>query len=190
MADLAERARYENAARLRDLTSATVEVLWRGQRLRALASVGELVAATPDGQGGWQLAVVRHGQLAAAGCARRGVPPMPVVEALRSGAQVVLPEPAPLGGALVEETSLIARWLAQPGVRIVCATAGFASPRRSAGPWLDWAAKARSAQAAASELLGQPDPAVQEALRSPGIDRLGGPVQAVLPGRQPFGMAG
>lgn len=188
--DLAERGRYENAARSRDLTAATVEVLWRGQRLRALAAVGELVAAAPDGRGGWQLAVVRHGQLAAAGCARRGVPPMPVVEALRCGAQVVLPGPAPLGGALVEETSLISRWLTQQGVRIVCATEGFASPRRSAGPWLDWAARARSAQAAASELLGEPDPLLQQALRRPRVDRPGGTAQPVLPGRQPFGMTG
>ncbi len=143
--ELAGRTRYESAARLRDLTASAVEVLWRGQRLRALAAVSELVAAAPDGEGGWQLTVVRHGQLAAAGCARRSVPPMPVVDALLSGAQVVLPHPAPLGGALVEETSLIARWLAQPGIRIVCATEGFASPRHSAGPWLDWAATARSA---------------------------------------------
>ena len=47
--------------------------------------------------------------------ARRGVPPMPVVDALRAAAQVILPQPAPLGGALVEETALIARWLAAAG---------------------------------------------------------------------------
>ena len=146
--ELAGRTRYESAARLRDQTAAAVEVLWRGQRLRALAAVSELVAAAPDGQGGWQLTVVRHGQLAAAGCALRGVPPMPVVDALRSGAQVMLPQAAPLGGALVEEASLIARWIAQPGVRIVCATEGFASPWHSAGPWLSWAATARLAETA------------------------------------------
>lgn len=148
--DLAVRARYENAARLRDLTAAAIEALWRGQRLAALAAVTELVAAAPDGAGGWELAVVRHGQLAAAGRARRGVPPMPVVEALRAGAQVVLPEPAPLGGALVEETSLLSRWLAGPGVRIVCATEGFASPLHSAGPWLGWAGSAHSARLSAA----------------------------------------
>lgn len=193
--ELADRARYENAARLRDLTSAAVEVLWRGQRLRTLAAVEELVAAAPDGAGGWQLAVVRHGQLAAAGCARRRVPPMPVVDALRSAAQVVLPQPAPLGGALVEETSLIARWLAAPGVRIVSATDGFASPLHSAGPWLGWAAAARSARHAAAELLesqivGEPGPAIQEALGGAGVDRLDGAAQPLLPGRQPFGMTG
>lgn len=198
--ELAGQSRYESAARQRDLTMLAVEVLWRGQRLRALAAVEELVAAAPDGQGGWQLAVVRYGQLAAAGGARRGVPPMPVVEALRSGAQVVLPEPAPLGGALVEETSLLLRWLVQPGVRIVCATAGFASPRNSAGPWLEWAATARSAQFAAADLMAvgggalefprEPRPPVEESSGRAGVDRLGGATQTFLPGRQPFGMAG
>ena len=201
VAELAGLARYENAARQRDLAMTAIEVLWRGQRLRTLAAVAELVAAAPDGQGGWQLIVVRYGQLAAAGCARRGVPPMPVVDALRSGAQVVLPQPAPLGGALVEETSLLSRWLAQPGVRIVCATEGFASPLHSAGPWLEWAATARSAHYAAadllrgrdaenSELMGETRPTIKQTLGGSGVDGLGGTAEALLPGRQPFGMAG
>ena len=201
VAGLAARARYESAARLRDTTTAAVEVLWRGQRLRALSAIAELVAAAPDGEGGWQLAVIRHGQLAAAGRAPRRVPPMPVVEALRSAAQTVLPQPAPLGGALVEETSLITRWLTQPGIRIVCATEGFASPLHSAGPWMNWAATARSAQYAAAELLrdtsgggseflGEPRPPFQQAAGGPGVDGVGGPAQALLPGGQPFGVAG
>ncbi|HTI77993.1 MAG TPA: DEDD exonuclease domain-containing protein, partial [Mycobacterium sp.] len=102
IADLAERNRYETAARLRDHAVSAIDVLWRGQRLRGLAAVTELVAARPDGDGGWHLAVVRHGQLAAAGSARRGVPPMPVIDAICAGAQAVLPSEAPLGGALVE----------------------------------------------------------------------------------------
>ncbi len=141
LAELADRGRYETAARLRDHAAAAIDVLWRGQRLRALAAVTELVAARPDGDGGWHLAVIRHGQLAAAGNARRGVPPMPVVDAICVGAQAILPSPAPLGGALVEETGLIARWLAQPGVRIVRAEPGYASPAASAGRWAAWAAR-------------------------------------------------
>jgi DNA polymerase-3 subunit epsilon len=188
--ELAGRGRYESAARLRDHIADAIEVLWHGQRLRTLAGVEEVVAAAPDGAGGWQLAVVRHGQLAAAGCARRGVPPMPVVDALLIGAQVVLPQPAPLGGALVEETSLIARWLDQPGIRIVSATAGFASPRHSAGPWLPWSSAARAARYAASELIGEPDPALEQPRRRTGVDGFGGTREAVLPGRQPFGVAG
>ena len=152
IAELAERHRYETAARLRDHTAATIDVLWRGQRLRALTSVEEMVAAAPDGERGWRLAVIRHGQLAAAGVAPRGVPPMPVVDALCAGAQVVLPTAGPLGGALVEETGLIARWLAQPGVRIVRAEPGYCSPVSAAGRWSQWSASARSARLAAEQL--------------------------------------
>jgi DNA polymerase III subunit epsilon len=160
---LAERHRYESAARLRDHTVAAIEVLWRGQRLRALSELSELVAAAPDDHGGWQLAVIRYGQLAAAGTAGRGVPPMPVVDAIQAGAQVILPRPAPLSGALVEETALIARWLTAPGVRIVrtsandlddtAEAAGWVSPLRSAGPWAAWAAAARSAREAAAQAV-------------------------------------
>ncbi|OPE46013.1 hypothetical protein BV510_27070, partial [Mycolicibacterium diernhoferi] len=147
--ELAGLHRYETAARLRDHTAAAVETTWRGQRLQALAAVDELIAARPDGRGGWELAVIRHGQLAAAGCARRGVPPMPVVEAITAAAQTILPAQAPLGGALVEETALITRWLTGPGVRIVSAEPGYASPVGCAARWVEWAATARSARLAA-----------------------------------------
>jgi DNA polymerase-3 subunit epsilon len=200
IADLAGHQRYESAARLRDHTVDAVEVLWRGQRLRALSELPELVAAAPDGEGGWQLAVVRHGQLAAAGTARRGVPPIPVVEAIEAGAQVILPQPAPLGGALVEETALIARWLAAPGVRIVRTSGeqGWCSSVRSAGPWAEWAAAARSARVAAeqavttreSELLTEPHPTREQLFGRTAVDRLGGAAQPVFPCRQPFGAAG
>jgi DNA polymerase III subunit epsilon len=204
IADLAGRQRYESAARQRDHTVIAVEVLWRGQRLRALAALPELVAAAPDGDGGWQLAVIRYGQLAAAGTARRGVPPMPVVDAIRAGAQVVLQRPVPLGGALVEETALIVRWLAAPGVRIVCVTtggddaAGWCSPLGSAGPWAGWAASARSARVAAeqavtsrdSELLAEPHPSREQLFGRSAVDRVGGAAQPVFPRRQPLGAAG
>lgn len=203
---LAERRHFESAARLRDRTATAVEILWRGQRLRALATLPELIAAAPDGEGGYHLAVVRHGQLAAAGSARRGVPPMPVVDAIVAGAQAILPTAAPLGGALVEESALIARWLAGPGVRIVRVddapdAAGWASPLRSAGPWARWAATARSARLAYeqispqaaqhdSHLLAEPHPSREQLFGGAGIDRRAGALQPVLPRRQPFSAAG
>jgi DNA polymerase-3 subunit epsilon len=198
VATLAARHRYENAARLRDQTATAVEVLWRGQRLRALAAVGELVAAAPDGSGGWQLAVIRHGQLAAAGNAPRGVPPMPVVDSICAGAQTIVSTPAPLGGALVEETALIARWLTTPGVRIVRTDDTWASPLQSAGPWTAWATSARSARLAAEEAVRDPGsdapaelhPPRQQLCGGPGADHVGGAAQTVLPRRQPFGAAG
>ncbi len=201
--DLAVRARYETAARLRDHTTTAIDVLWRGQRLRALACVDEMVAARPDGAGGWHLAVIRHGQLAAAGNAPRGVPPMPVIDAICAGAQAILPDRSPLGGALVEETALIVRWLSQPGVRIVRAEsgaeAGYASPVGAAGRFADWAASARSARVAAeqlaetssdSELLTEPHPTREQLFGGAGVDGLGRPGQTRLPRRNPLGVAG
>lgn len=193
---LAAAGRYETAARWRDHAAAAVEVLWRGQRLQALAAQTELVAAHPDGSGGWHLAVVRHGRLAAAGCAKRGVPPMPVVEALGAAAQVVLPDAAPLGGALVEETALIGRWLSRPGVRIVRCDPGWATPIGAAGRWAAWAASARSARVAAeqalagSALLTEPHPTREQLFGGAGVDGRDGPLQTGLPGRDPLGVAG
>lgn len=201
---LAEHRHYESAARLRDRTATAVEALWRGQRLRALTTLPELIAAAPDGGGGYHLAVIRHGQLAAAGTARRGVPPMPVVDAIHAGAQAILPVPAPLGGALVEETSLIARWLAAAGVRIVRVAGiqdsddGWASPLRSAGAWAAWAASARSARLAYeqavrgwdSDLLAEPHPSREQLFGGTGVDGRTGTLQPVLPRRQPFSAAG
>lgn len=173
---LAERGKYETAARWRDHAATAIDTVWRGQRLHALVAVDELVAARPDGAGGWHLAIVRYGQLAAAGNACRGVPPMPVIDAICAAAQSVLPSAAPLGGALVEETGLIARWLTQPGVRIVRVETtsgdGYATPVAAAGRHAAWAATARSARIAArqteaSELQSEPHPTREQVFGRP-----------------------
>ncbi|WP_280314875.1 DEDD exonuclease domain-containing protein, partial [Nocardia wallacei] len=82
---------FEGAARLRDHLAALVRALRRTQRLAALARIAELIAARPDGSGGWEFAVVRYGRLAAAGTAARGTAPMPIVESLVASAETVLP---------------------------------------------------------------------------------------------------
>jgi DNA polymerase-3 subunit epsilon len=196
---LAVHGKYQTAARTRDHAATAIDTVWRGQRLHALVAVDELVAARPDGAGGWYLAIVRNGQLAAAGNARRGVPPMPVVDAISAAAQAILTEPAPLGGALVEETALIARWLTQPGVRIVrtetASGIGYATPLRAAGRHAAWAATARSARMAAkqiegSELLSEPHPTREQLLGRPRVDGVSRAREADLPRRHPFGVAG
>lgn len=192
--ELAAARRYETAARLRDHAAVAIEALWRGQRLRALSEVPELVAARGDGDGGWHFAVIRHGQLAGAGTAPRGVPPMPVADAICTAAQVILPTATPLGGALVEETALIARWLAAPGVRIVRAATGYATPIGAAGRYAQWAATARSARLAAaqqhSELQAEPHPTREQLFGRTRVDGLGGARQTVFPRRHPLGVAG
>jgi DNA polymerase-3 subunit epsilon len=135
--------RFETAARRRDGLAGLITVLGRAQRLAALAGLAELVGARPDGRGGWELAVVRHGRLAAAGVAGRGVAPLPVVEALRTGAQTVLPRPGPLGGADPQEVALLHRWLTEGGTRLVACDPPWAEPARGAGSWAGWAHRAR-----------------------------------------------
>jgi DNA polymerase-3 subunit epsilon len=148
VATLAAGERFESAARRRDRLAGLVRALGRAQRLTALAELAEVVGARPDGRGGWELAVVRHGRLAGAGVARRGVPPMPVVDALRAGATTVLPGPGPLRGATPEEVRLLHGWLTAGGTRLVLSTQPWEEPARGAGSWAEWARRARPVEVA------------------------------------------
>ncbi|MCA1187417.1 MULTISPECIES: DEDD exonuclease domain-containing protein [unclassified Saccharopolyspora] len=139
--------RFEDAAAARDRLAELVRALDRAQRWAALAAVPELVAARPDGSGGWQLAVVRHGRLAAAGNARRGVPPMPVVDALQAAAETVLPEPGPLRGAPADEVRVVHRWLTTGGTRLVRCAQPWSEPAGSAASWREWLERAAKARA-------------------------------------------
>jgi DNA polymerase III subunit epsilon len=96
----------------------------------------------------------------------------------------------------VEEVGLVMRWLGQPGVRIVRAEPGWASPVGCAGRWASWAASARSARLAAvqtlesSSLLSEPHPTREQLFGRTGVDRGDGAIQSRLPRREPFGAAG
>lgn len=142
--ELARAELFESAARLRDRTADVALALRRMQRLTALAAVDELIAARPRAEGGWDLAVIRAGRLAAAGVAARGVPPMPVVEAITAAAETALEAPAPLRGAYPEEVGLLIRWLESDGVRVIRASHGYAEPAHGAGAWSQWCELART----------------------------------------------
>lgn len=132
---LSADGRFDQAAVARDRLSALAAALDRRQRLGALAAIRELVVARPDERGGWELTVVRHGRFAAAAHARRGVDPMPVVEAMVASAETVHPGPGPLPAASAEETSTLLRWIERPGSRLVRASAPWSSPAAGAGRW-------------------------------------------------------
>ncbi|MEU6268727.1 DEDD exonuclease domain-containing protein [Saccharopolyspora shandongensis] len=139
---LSEAQRFEDAAVHRDQLAALVRSLDRGQRLAALTSVPELVAARPDGRGGWHLSVIRHGRLAAAGNARRGVPPMPIVDLLQASAETVIPGAGPLHGTTADEARVVYRWLTTGGTRMVRCSIPWAEPAGAAGSWRTWLEKA------------------------------------------------
>ncbi|SDQ06889.1 DEDD exonuclease domain-containing protein [Actinopolyspora saharensis] len=135
---LAADQRFEDAAEHRDRLAGLVRTLDRGQRLSALARIPELVAARPDGAGGWLFAVVRHGRLASAGTAPHGTPPLPVVDALRASGETVVPGEGPLFGAPPEEAHVVHRWLTAGDARMVRCDLPWAEPAGSAGKWRDW----------------------------------------------------
>lgn len=163
LASLVEREFFESAARLRDRSAQLVDVTIRSHELVAFADVPELSIAHPDGAGGWELSIVRHGRLAAAGVAPRGVPPMPVFDRLRSGAETVYeaqvePEGPPglfvpetlfpadtLHGASPEEAMLMRRWALRAGTRIVDVQGTWGEPLHGAGRWSEWARRAADA---------------------------------------------
>ncbi|MGQ0838613.1 DEDD exonuclease domain-containing protein [Actinokineospora sp.] len=148
LADLSAARRFEQARSDRDRMCTLIRALDRGQRLAALAVVAELVAARPDGAGGWEFAVVRHGKLASAGVARRGVPPMPVVESLIASAETVIRGEGPLRGSPAEEVGVVLRWLDRPGTRMVRCSQPWAEPARSAASWRTWLDRADHARTA------------------------------------------
>jgi DNA polymerase-3 subunit epsilon len=124
--------------------SSLVRSLDRAQRLAGLAALPEVVAARPDGSGGWEFAVVRHGRLASAGVARRGTRPMPVVDALVASAETVIPGEGPLFGAPAEEVGVVLRWIDRPGTRLVYCERPWTSPASAAGAWREWVARAEA----------------------------------------------
>jgi len=108
---LAGDERYEDAAVQRDRLASLLRALVRLQRLQALTSVAELVAARPTPQRGWDISVIRRGRLVAAGIVPRGAHPAPYVDALIATAETVVPGPGPLPSATAEEVQCLLRWL-------------------------------------------------------------------------------
>ncbi|MFL6138312.1 MAG: DEDD exonuclease domain-containing protein [Frankiaceae bacterium] len=148
MAMLAAAERFEDAALHRDRLVAFVRAVARLQRLTMLAGCAELVAAQPDGAGGWQLHVVRHGRLAAAGTVPPGAAPRPYVDALLATAEAVRPGPGPTPAASAEEMECVLRWLEADGVRLVELDGTWACPAHGAEGlrrWVDEAGGAREA---------------------------------------------
>ncbi len=121
MADLAQNERFEDAARWRDRLTALLRAVVRTQRLAELTTVSELVAAAPHPDG-WEIHVLRHGRLAAAGVMPHGTHPSGWVDALLATAESVDAGYGPIPAATAEETECLLRWLDTPGLRVVRGT--------------------------------------------------------------------
>lgn len=115
---LAGAQRYEEAVLERDRCHALLTGAARAQRLTGIRNA-QIIAARPTGKGTWEVICSRYGRLAATTVAADVHSVMTQVEVLRLSAEHVEPPQSWGASALVEESELIARWLEQPGVRLV-----------------------------------------------------------------------
>ncbi|MGZ6827080.1 MAG: DEDD exonuclease domain-containing protein, partial [Mycobacteriales bacterium] len=146
---LSDEQRFEDAAFQRDRLAALVRSVASLQRMTALTSVPELVAARPTADLGWEVSVVRHGRLVGAGVLARGAAPGPFVDALVATAETVLPGPGPLPAATAEEVGCVLRWLESDGVRLVRLEGALASPAAGAGRLRAWLGELQGARESA-----------------------------------------
>jgi DNA polymerase III subunit epsilon len=133
IAVLSDAHRYEEAAVVRRRLAAVLRAAVRMQRLSGLTAIAELVAARRAGDGGWELAIVRQGRLAAAGASPPRVHPRSTIEVLRATAETVQPGHGPVPSATAAESERILSWLERPDTRLVEVSTGWASPVRGAG---------------------------------------------------------
>lgn len=115
---LATAEHFEDAARIRDRIHSLVRAVARTQRLAALTSVPELVAASPAGSG-WDVHVIRYGRLVAAGHRPASEPAGPWLDRLLATAETPALGFGPTPAAQVEETEAIERWLLTEGTELL-----------------------------------------------------------------------
>ena len=157
----------------------------------------------PTASGGWRLAVIRHGQLAAAGSAPRCATHARRGRTLRrraggparrgavgrspgrgDGAHRALARPARCADRAGRAGLLLS---GQRGRALVA----VALPRHArATPEAAEQLSATRTSPLGSELLGEPRPTREQLFGRPGVDRLGGAGQTGLPRRNPLGVAG
>jgi DNA polymerase III subunit epsilon len=153
IAGFAGAQRYEQAAVVRGRLGALLRASIRMQRLRSLTTIAELVAARPKAKGGWELSVIRHGRLAAAGVSPPGTHPRPIVDMLVASAETVRPGPGPTPCASAEETERVLSWLERDGTRLVQTSDGWALPAAGASRFRALLAKLEQA---ATQPYGHP----------------------------------
>ncbi len=119
MDTLAEQERYEEAGAWRDRLRALLRGVDLATTSDVLGQTRQVVAARPTDDRGWEVHVIRHGRLAAAGAIPAGTDPTGPLAAILAAAEEVAPPVRPASAALPEETQILSRWLFSPGVRLV-----------------------------------------------------------------------
>lgn len=128
ISDLASQERFETAAEVRDSVGGLLHSTAGLGTRSSLRSIKEVVAAERREDGGWDLAVIRHGRLAAAGSSHRGVSPYPAIDALRLSAEFVAPHDPVTQLTTDEETDLLVSWLSNGTTRLVRSSGAWSQP--------------------------------------------------------------
>ena len=120
MMRLVGEERFEEAASLRHRLDTYSSTVLRLERVRSLARCPQIVAAAHGNvPGAWQIHVIRHGRLAAAGVSRPGEVPQAVARDLVVAAETVVAPDSGLPACSIEEAERVAAWLEEPGLRIM-----------------------------------------------------------------------
>jgi DNA polymerase-3 subunit epsilon len=145
---LSAAQRYEEAAVVRSRLAALLRASVRMQRLGALTTLAQVVAARRNAVGGWEIVVIRHGRLAAAATSPPREHPRRTLDAARTTAETVRPGPGPVPAASAEETERILAWLEHPDTRLVETSGDWVSPARGAARFTNLLTRAEAAATA------------------------------------------
>ena len=148
---LASAERFEEAALIRDRMLAYIQGNTRRQHLDALLEVPQLVAARRV-DALWEVHVIRHGRLAAAGTVDVGRDHRERIAAIVAAAESV-PAGRTITATDVREANLLRSWLEKDGVRLIEGSIASAYP--STEPLRRRFAKAIEAREQAQTLLEQ-----------------------------------
>lgn len=152
MSRLTAEERFEEAGAHRDRLATFLRATTRTQRLVALTSLAELSAIRRREDGRWEVHVVRHGRLVAAGLIPFGANAHHYLDQLCSTADTVIPGLGPAPAASAEETDKVLRWLERPGVRLADVSGDWTCPMRGAGRHHDHVRASDEARVRAGEV--------------------------------------
>jgi DNA polymerase-3 subunit epsilon len=131
MEHLAMTERYEEAAHVRNQLSSLLRGLSRGQRIRGISRLRELVIATPTTDG-WEFLCIRYGRLAGSALSKHGIDISQTIELLTLTSEVVIDDGSILPASSYEEVEKILSYLETCAIRIVSIDGAWCSPIFSA----------------------------------------------------------
>jgi DNA polymerase-3 subunit epsilon len=131
MIDLAMAEHFEEAAHIRNQLVALLRGLSRGQRIRGISRISQLVIAKPTTKE-WEFICIRYGRLAGSAISKPGVDIRQTIESLTLTAEVVIDDGSILPASTHEEVEKILFYLESSDIRIVSIEGEWSSPIFSA----------------------------------------------------------